>query len=190
MGVNVSVPSHGLEWLFGLFDLNIDDDDAVQKLFLLLKERHCHCSRIDLAFDDFGKTFRPSHYITWWFNGNFRSKFRKMQIASTSRDIGNTFYLGSRKTGKMLRIYDKDFESDGVIDAVRYEFELHVDYARDMFQYLCDHAVVDFIAYLRTYFDICELKYKKDGSLDSRNKDKWSLLPEWKEWLDNLDFSE
>lgn len=184
MGVNVSVPSHGLEWLFGLFGLDIEDDLAVHNLFTILKERYCHASRIDLAFDDYGKTFRPAKYIEWWFAGKFRTHFKKFQLASSSRTVGNTFYLGSRTSGKMLRIYDKDFESDGAIDAVRYEFELHVKYARDMFEYLVENKVVGFIEFLRSYFDIIDPIY------DAHNRNKCPLLPEWASWLDNLDFSE
>lgn len=184
MGVNVSVPSHGLEWLFELFGLKKDDDDAVQQLFSILKYRQCSCSRIDLCFDDYTKTFRPSNYIAWWFSGSIRSHFRKIQTASSGREVGNTFYLGSRSTGRYLRIYDKDVESNGEIDAVRYEFELHVKYAKDMFEYLIEHSCIEFDSYLRTFLEVI------DPTTCPSNKSYCSLLPEWEEWLRNHKFNE
>lgn len=183
MGVNVSIPSHGLEWFFELMGVDFEEPDAVQEMFKILKDRYCHCSRIDLAFDDYSKKFRAKQYVIWWWNNNIRTRFKTMKTSSCSmHDEGHTFYLGSRLTGKMLRIYDKDVESNGAIDAVRYEFELHVKYARDMFEYLIEHKTVDFISYLRSFFDVIE---RNDSNIS-----RCSLLPEWEEWLSKLDFSE
>ena len=183
MGVNVSIPSHGLEWFFSLMGVDYESEDAVQSLFKILKERYCHCSRIDLAFDDFSKRFRAKQYVVWWWNNNIRTRFLKMHTSSCSmRDEGHTFYLGSRLSGKMLRIYDKDIESNGAVDAVRYEFELHVQHARDMFEYLIEHKTVDFISYLRSYFEVIERS--------KSNISRCPLLSEWEDWLSNLAFCE
>lgn len=182
MGVNVSIPSHGLEWFFDLMEIDKDSPTAVSDLFKELKCRNCHCSRIDLAFDDYSETFRPKNYISWFYMGNLRTKFRKIQTAGSLHETGHTFYLGDRKK-KMLRVYDKDVESDGEIDAVRYEFELHQHHARDMFEFLIENKTVDFIEFIQTYFVVIDLdsaKWKCDCK----------LLPAWETWLRKLDFSE
>ena len=182
MGVNVSIPSHGLEWFFELMGFDIADPNSVSELFQELKNRGCHCSRIDLAFDDYSKTFRPKNYIAWFYSGNLRTRFRKITTAGSLREVGHTFYLGDRKK-KMLRVYDKDVESKGEIDAVRYEFELHQHHSRDMFEYLIEHKTINFIEFIRTYFEVIDL-----DSATWRGDCK--LLPAWEAWLHNLDFSE
>lgn len=184
MGVHVSVPSHGIEWLFDTMNLDKECDDAVQKLFLFLQDRSCKVSRLDLAFDDYSKTFRPLQYAKWWENRQFNTRFQKIHFYSSQREYGNTIYFGSRKTGKMLRIYDKDFESKGVVDSVRYEFELHGDFARDMVQYLIENKYIAFSEYILSYFRI----------VDNSGKDKcisrMPLLKEWEEFIAKSDFCE
>lgn len=182
MGVNVSIPSHGLEWFFNLMGFDVNDENAVSALFQELKNRDCTCSRIDLAFDDYSKRFRPKQYIAWFYSENLRTKFRKITTAGSLREVGHTFYLGDRKK-KMLRVYDKDVESHGAIDAVRYEFELHQHHAKDMFEYLIEHKTIDFISFIKTYFEVIDLS-------TSAYRQHCKLLPEWETWLKELDFSE
>ena len=184
MGVNVSVPSHGIEWLYDILNLDKDAADAVKQLFLLLRDRNCNISRIDLAFDDYSKTFRPRQYLDWWNNDQIITRYSKVQFCSSQREYGNTIYFGSRKTGKMLRIYDKDFESKGEYDVVRYEFELHSKYAKDMFQYLIDNDGICFSSYILDFFRV----------VDNSGKDKcvtrMPILKEWQEFLAKSDFCE
>lgn len=182
MGVNVSIPSHGLSWFFELMGIDQEDEDAVSQLFTELKDRNCHCSRIDLAFDDYSKKFRPRQYVGWFYLSMLRTKFRKIQTAGSLHEVGHTFYLGDRKK-KMLRVYDKDIESNGEIDAVRYEFELHQHHSRDMFEYLIENKTINFVEFLRTYFEVIDIE-------DSSNRSLCRLLPEWEQWLNELDFSE
>lgn len=182
MGVNVSIPSHGLDWFFDLMDVDIDANDSVCQLFKILKERSCHCSRIDLAFDDYSKRFRPKDYIAWFYSGNLRTNFKKIQSASTQHCIGHTLYIGSRRH-RMIRIYDKDFESKGAVDAVRYEFEMHQEDSRDLFEFLSNNNTVNFISLLRSFFDVIDTE-------DNKNRSRCRLLPEWEQWLNELDFCE
>lgn len=184
MGVHVSVPSHGIEWLFDTLGLEKSSDTAVQKLFLLLQERDCKISRLDLAFDDFSKTFRPKQYLKWWNEGQINTRYQKIHFFSSQQEYGNTIYFGSRKTGKMLRIYDKDFESKGEVDSVRYEFELHGDFARDMVQYLIENTYIDFASYILSYFRII------DNSSGDKNISRLPMLAEWEEFLEKQKFNE
>ena len=175
-GVNISVPSHGLEWLFNIFSIDVDSPSALPDLLVLLRSRGCQLSRIDLCFDDFDKTFRPKNYLGWWFNGQIVTKFRKVNLTACMTEVGHTFYLGSRQTGKMLRIYDKDVESKGTVDCVRYEFELHNRYANEMADYIIQNGCVDFGGYLRSFFTVVEPGNDKKRS-------RHDPLPEWIAWL-------
>lgn len=174
-GVNVSIPSCGLAILFDWFDLP-DNRDTLKELFLYLQEHHCQLSRLDLAYDDYSKMITPKDYARWYMDGWMSTKYSKIQFVASERDKGHTFYLGSRKTGKMLRVYDKEYESKGEINAIRYEFELHREFAREMMDYIIEHDTIDFGSYLLSYFDIKDITVNKDKSRAPREE-------KFAEWL-------
>lgn len=124
MGVNVSVPSHSLDLFANLFGISFQDKNAIADMFRLLRTRGCDFSRIDICFDDYEKKYTAFDYARWWVCGNIVTDYQNTNIIGSCQTKGYTFYLGDRKH-KMLRIYDKDFESGGHIDSVRYEFEYH-----------------------------------------------------------------
>ena len=181
MGLNFIVPSHSLDLFFGLFDI---DRNNVSSMIKLLYSRSCQLSRIDLCYDDYDKKYRPLDYARFWFDDRIKSHFQTMDIKGTGKEIGNTFYLGSlKKRTKVLRIYDKDYESNGEKDCVRYEFELHAEYARDMAQYLIENDTLDFISYLRSWFEVLVAH----NSASRRNV---AVLSEWVEYFSNDRFNE
>ena len=57
-GINVEVPSHGLNYFFNLFQ----DVSSVQSMFRVLRDRGCSLSRVDICFDDYSKRYKPSYY--------------------------------------------------------------------------------------------------------------------------------
>ena len=180
MGINFIVPSHSLDLFFDIFDI-----DNVSSMLRLLYSRNCTLSRIDLCYDDYDKKYRPSFYLDMWRSDRIKSHFTTMDFKGTGKDIGNTFYLGSlKKRTKVLRIYDKDFESNGDKDCVRYEFELHAEYARDMAQYLMDHDNLDFLSYLRSWFDVLV------AHNNNTNKSCVSVLSEWLDYFSESVFCE
>lgn len=182
MGLNFIVPSHSLDLFFDLFDVNRSD---VSGMIKILYNRSCQLSRIDLCYDDYDKKYRPLDYARFWFDDRIKSHFQTMDIKGTGKDIGNTFYLGSlKKRTKVLRIYDKDYESNGEKDCVRYEFELHAEYARDMAQYLIEHETLDFISYLRSWFEVLV------AHCNNTNKSCVSVLSEWIDYFSQSVFSE
>lgn len=183
LGVNVSVPSHGLEWLFGCFQISLEDPYALQKLLTILFERNCKLSRLDLCYDDYSKTFRPKQYMYYYLNGQITTNFRMSNFTSSESEKGHTWYLGSRRNGKILRVYDKDYESGGVKDCVRYEFELHRDAANDLAMYIIEHGTIDFADYILSWFRVV---IQSNDKIKSRRP----LLPEWDNWLKNHKFNE
>lgn len=202
-GVNVQIPSHGLDYFFKLFNIR-----TVKEMFNLLNNRGCRPSRIDICFDDYSKKYRPSYFYNLmqnhkdyklyleWLNlpdsekANkpvprkpdglmIITKMRKFASFNSSDGVGETFYLGDRRK-RMLRIYDKFSESDGVQDCIRYEVELHEKQACALFQHVIDsqdNDVVAFGDYLLSIFDIREINY------DNYTMTCWSPDQEWREFI-------
>lgn len=168
-GVNVSIPGSGLAILYDWFDLP-DKKNGLEDLFRYLREKNCQLSRIDICFDDYDKMITPNQYGFWKMNKEMVSKFTRFKFISSENDKGSTFYLGSRKTGKLLRIYDKDYESKGQVPSIRYEFELHKEYAREFMDFILGGNEFRFENYLLSWFDVKDLSKDKNRSRAPRNK--------------------
>lgn len=168
-GVNVQVPSHGLNNFINLFGLS-----EVASLFRLLSLRHCRPSRIDLCFDDFSKTFMPKDFIDWHINDCINTRILNVGFFG-SASKGYTFYMGARGK-KLIRIYDKDKESGGEINAVRYEFELHREYALSVWNLLINDSSVAF-------GDLINDSFKIVNRDDDVQMCRCSLLDEWEKFL-------
>lgn len=151
LGVNVEIPSHGLAKIMAFFGFHEDD---VIPFFDMLRKRHCKASRIDLAFDDYSKTFKPVDFVKFYTENEISTRFRNIHLVTSSSGDGGTVYFGERSAGKMLRIYDKDFESKGEIKSIRYEVELHSSYANDMLNYIADGNEISFSSYIVNFLRI------------------------------------
>lgn len=185
LGVNVEIPSHGLAYVMSKFGYSEDD---VIPFFQMLRDRHCKASRLDLAFDDFSKTFSPRHFALWYLDGQISTKYRKFQLVGSCSEDGGTFYLGDRSCGKMLRIYDKNFESKGEIDSVRYEVELHSDHADKMMQYIIDGGDLSFSSYIGNFLRVVcrdNIKSMSGNDLSFLFKDRAyaPTLPIWDDFI-------
>lgn len=180
-GVNVSITGHGLEdflnW-FHFYDITLDSapeiSPTVALVFSLLRDRGCRPSRLDLAYDDYSKRFMPDDYQRWLMNGNFNTRMKKNGFFRDPKG-GTTFYLGNRRK-KLIRIYDKSIESDSNIDAIRYEFELHGDYAKAMFDQICEEDVPRF-------GDIIVDSFKIINPDSDSNITRCEMLVEWEDFL-------
>ncbi len=71
-------------------------------------------TRCDIAHDDFaGQRINLAQARQWQQEGGYISNGRApkvMEIINHDETVGNTFYVGRRENGKMLRIYDKGKE--------------------------------------------------------------------------------
>lgn len=208
-GVNVEIPSHGLRHFFQLLSSS-EELPSVRDIFKILSDRYCKPSRIDICFDDYTKRFSPSYfyrmyknYIDFNFfkeNGYYKkvrsdgkeikcrkcpsgialiTKMRTGRMQHSSDGKGETFYIGDRRK-RMLRIYDKEYESEGEINAIRYEFELHSDYAFRIFRHIIeseDSEVVVFGDYFNSVFD---LRYINENNF---NVPDWEKVEDWIQFL-------
>lgn len=177
MGLNVSIPSHSLHLFFDMMHIDTSSASYLADTIALLTVRHCQVSRIDLCYDDYEKKYRPLDYYKFWMDDRIKSHFMRIDIVGTGKSVGNTLYLGSlKKRTKLLRIYDKDYQTGGDVDSVRYEFELHAEYAREMADYILEHTQLSFGDYLiNNWFSVLESGHS------SSNK---GMIPVDSDWLD------
>lgn len=181
MGVNVVVPSHALAWFFGIFDIPVD---RVDKLLKLLQDRGCTFSRIDLAYDDYSKMFTPHDYNRFYATDSIVSTCKNFRFFSSKQTYGATFYIGNRASGRLLRIYDKEYQSNGRINAVRYEFELGKKYNPTIVQKLIEtNEFPNFLDLLHGF--IRSVRYRDMNHMETL-KNNLPLLPKWKEFEDRM----
>lgn len=186
LGVNVEIPSHGLSKIMGFFGFHEDD---VVSFFNLLRSRHCKASRLDLAFDDFSKTFKPVDLIRFYIDNQISTRFRNVHLVTSSAGDGGTLYFGERSAGKMLRIYDKDFESKGEINSIRYEVELHSSHADDMLNYIADGREISFSSYICNFLRLVtreSVRHMSGCEIPAVLRSERSSLPTHPAWIEFL----
>lgn len=191
MGVHVIFPSHGLHKLCELFNLeNVDDYAPAQKIFKILSERSCKVTRMDVCFDDYSKFLRPSDFGEWAITQRIRSKCRQWMYYSSQQGEGDTFYLGKRGRDRLFRCYDKAYESNGAIDAIRYEFELKGIYAEQLQKDIAGGKKFKFSDMIRDMFEVTNKYEYKDGASKETIRKRKSLAgiaPEYLELLQLFD---
>ena len=84
--------------------------------------------RIDLALDDFDKLITPQDVEAEFHSSNAVTHLRTiMGIQESKRGFperaGATRYLGAASSDRRLRVYDKNVESGGKVDAIRWELQ-------------------------------------------------------------------
>lgn len=184
-GCYITVPSHSIQYFCLLFGCkNIFD------LFKLVIKRGGSFSRLDICYDDYSKKFSPRNFRDWFESGMMNTRLRRYSYHCSGKGNTGTFYLGNRAGLRMLRIYDKLYESsvqyakgltDEVIDSVRYEFELHSYAAQDFAKFLIENSEISFSWLVGQFFKIIVR--------DNNDTSRCSILPEWEDWLSNLSFA-
>lgn len=96
----------------------------------LLVELSANITRLDLAHDDFEGIYNIQTALAFYRAGEFSSTHgrppKPKLIDDFDTGAGKTFYLGSRKNGKLLRVYEKGKQQgDPENKWVRWELELH-----------------------------------------------------------------
>lgn len=181
MGVNVSIPAHGLEFFFDLMGYKMD---CAWRALADLKRRGCQFSRLDFAYDDYSKTFSPSQYNRWMSNSQIVTNFQKFRYIGDGNGQSGCFYLGRRSAGRILRIYDKTSESKGKIDAIRYEFEMHGELTEKFVDYIIGHEMYpDFNDVLNEWIKKVVTPPECDDPAQDKTRRQRNTLPEWEEFV-------
>lgn len=159
--------------------LRLNDPDALLVTFINLQEYKLKCNRIDIACDRVGlpisvvnDAIRAGQLVTRTRNARRVSDFDP----STGEDISSTIYIGSVKSDRMVRFYDKAAES-GVTDATITRCEV---------QHRRDYAQAAFVSWLTGKIDPESLvasavdfrEVTADSNVTRRPRLSW-----WSEWL-------
>lgn len=108
-------------------------DGWEQRLFDFLKDYapNAKITRVDLAHDFMNGEYSPDQALADWENGLFTARHSKPVAECVGSDWlcktgkGKTFYVGSRKSSKFCRIYEKGKQlGDEQSKWVRFELEL------------------------------------------------------------------
>lgn len=91
-------------------------------------------TRIDISIDDFDKGLKFDEIGEACENKNFFGFKDYLPLGGYGKPM--TFQLGSRESARYIRIYDKNAESNGQIDAVRFELEAKRELAQAIQKFL------------------------------------------------------
>lgn len=113
--------------------------EVVRRLGAMGTEGALKVSRLDLALDDFDRSVLPRKFAEACVAGSLDqegSRLRPEVVTRVrpdnwewSRRDGGCFWLGGRKSPRLLRVYDKRGESKGAIPSVRFELQCRDEYA-------------------------------------------------------------
>lgn len=205
MGIHISVPGSAIDLLCD--HLNFNSFELINYF-----QYYGYATRLDLALDDVGeKYFTVFEILKFLKSGNYVSRFKEWSFinAFESKDdfkdnlIGNTIYLGRRKSNIFLRIYDKYLETIyktgyAPVDKItRWELETKGDGAQMIAQMITDqgtslekkqnrqdiskgclHLANTFFTVLGSYFRLI----KKDNV----RKTRCSVHPKYSKFLDAI----
>jgi Replication initiation factor len=161
--------------------------ERIDIVMTLLLEPDSRVTRIDLALDDYTRKITFEQLYEAQEKDNY-SGFNISGISSSKtrgKARGNTYYFGSRHSGYFLRIYDKAVETDGEINAIRFELEAKqgrseqigaliynsVGYSEQQLKKL-------FVDLITGSIDFIERRH------DTTNLDRMKRLQWWQEFLD------
>lgn len=96
----------------------------------MLARINARITRVDLAHDDYEGRIPLSSAVEWFLAGDFSTGKGRPPSGQLIDDFGSgtgkTLYVGNRKNGKLLRIYEKGKQLGDANSAwVRWELELH-----------------------------------------------------------------
>lgn len=146
-----------------------------------------HFCRLDVAINDYIGVLSVPYYIEKCKRGEFVSKFRGYQTAAREKDgvIGETLYLGSRKSEIYFCLYQKDaeqfFKHGTEIDDTTIKNRFEIRTADDRADTLA-WTLVSMRRPQETVFGVIN-QYLRFVQPNSRAKDKWPLDPRWQNFI-------
>jgi hypothetical protein len=161
-----------------------DSSFMLKRFFLdFLLKWNVKMSRIDVACDDYSKSLHPSVLKTA-VESRLNHGFRKWKQIDGD-DGGYTFYAGNRSSDKFSRFYDKSVESDGLIDAYRFETIFKDGYAQSLWKEVVTWLSIgsnpeDCLRELLCSASLNSIDFYSLSNPDNKNSEK--LYEQW--WLD------
>lgn len=99
----------------------------------------CRCTRLDWAIDDFDHILDLHEISQACERGDYSGAKSHRYFQRQKRgdyQIGRTIYFGSAQSDKQIRIYDKNVESKGQINSIRYEIQWRDNLSQAAFEKL------------------------------------------------------
>lgn len=179
MGVHVTIPSHALAVTLPLLCGGLSD---VKDCLSFLHDNGCRMTRVDLCFDDKSRRFIPADFCDFLRNEQIRTRCRRFGYYQSA--TGGTFTVGSRASGRYVRIYDKDGEQkvENGTFGTRYEVELRATYAEKMVTAMLLDSKYSFGDLINSIFEIVE-PFNLDQVDISAARSHAALLPDWEKFL-------
>lgn len=158
-----------------------------QALYNLVAIGPCKATRLDVYVDNFDGSLQLENVLAALKSGDFSSRCRQWShIYERDRKdlLGETIYVGSRKSDSFFRFYNKELESEGKIKSIRMEYQSRDEVANTLFFTFLftdnkNWAELLF-SLLLDRIDFRQRKHRKDIKRGPR-------LPWWKRFVDNLD---
>lgn len=129
-------------------------------------------TRLDLAGDDSDKRVRPRDLKAFCEADQLVTKFRTVLMHDNIMGgKGSTIYFGSAASARRLRVYDKDIESGGENDSVRWELQLRDEMAQKCSEMILNQGIS------KTFFESLV------GMVDFRDRDNRNVSRTYRtEW--------
>jgi hypothetical protein len=107
-------------------------------MVMVLRSKGVHFTRVDGCIDDYSKSVRPSDLVAAFERGELVTRSQRKLFHRGLDGSGDTLAIGSRSSERFCRVYDKDVQSDGRVDAVRVEVQLRDGAAADFVRRLSE----------------------------------------------------
>lgn len=131
-----------------------------------------HFTRLDLAGDDYSKAVKVRGVAMSVTKGQLVSHCHDATRNNSLRGKPQDgIYVGSRKSRRMLRIYDKGMESNGVIDAVRWELQLRDEAADRACELVLETNLAE--AYLAVLVGLADFRKVSNDNSSRRPRMAW-----------------
>jgi len=144
------------------------DESAILRWCL---ENGLRFTRLDFALDIFDCGGEVLDFSDAWQTTALHTLGRKMtaiKSEGTTENKGNTVYLGSRQSTRMVRVYDKGKERGTALDWIRVEMEWKQDRAGQLAQHMQEHGVKEAgMRHLRDFIPYSQIEWFEDSMGDS-----------------------
>jgi hypothetical protein len=146
-------------------------------------------SRLDVALDDFDKTFTSRVFAEACVGPSLDAERAPLgpQVVTRvrrgawdwSRRLGGCFWLGGKKSPRLLRVYDKEQESGGLIPSTRVELQSRNEFGTALARRLVEARSAGgslaevFFQHLVSFVDL------REPQADRSSSQGWPRMPFW-----------
>jgi hypothetical protein len=172
-------------------------EDLLALLKALFVPFHFRPTRIDAFWDDFDRNITPHEIADECEMGRFapyrtfsrqQSKIKTPTGMAWTTDMVTLGRRGDSGSGRYLRIYDKNLESEGGRNCIRWELELAGDYAKQFLEGLTSStSTEDAARYIGEIIGGCVDFRDAEGA--NRHSERMERLEWWQAILDEIGLS-